>query len=177
MAAAPAVAVGLLIVYPATGNNFKRDVVEIFVSAVPVTLVGMIGYPSIIAALARLASCYLQPGLQSWQGTSAWAVWLACCLVWESCIVLFPIYASILTPTWLSFLGADIGRRTEASTILAPPSLLRAGDESFLADDVLIAPHELCVGYIRLGTSSIGARAFVDNSAIVELEHRVHHGG
>ncbi|KAM3078261.1 hypothetical protein ACMFMF_004665, partial [Clarireedia jacksonii] len=121
IAAVPAIAVGLLIVYPATENDLKSIIVELFVTAVPVTVVGMICYASIIVALVRFASRYLQPGLQSWHSTSAWAAWLTHCLMWEARVVLFPLYASILTPTWLSLLGAEVGRRSEASTILTPP--------------------------------------------------------
>ncbi|KAM0173418.1 hypothetical protein ACHAPC_010436 [Botrytis cinerea] len=176
IAAAPAVTAGSLIVRSAT-KNYPNAIVEIFVTAWPVTLVGMLCYASVIVALVRLASRYLQPGLHSWHSTAAWAAWLTHCLMWEARIVLFPLYASILTPTWLSLLGADVGGHTEASTVLTPPSLLHVGDESFIADDVLIAPYELCAGYLRLGTSSIGTRAFVGNSAIVKLEHAVQNGG
>ncbi|KAK6610296.1 NRPS protein [Botrytis cinerea] len=120
IAAAPAVTAGSLIVRSAT-KNYPNAIVEIFVTAWPVTLVGMLCYASVIVALVRLAS--------------------------------------------------------RSIDCLNTPSLLHVGDESFIADDVLIAPYELCAGYLRLGTSSIGTRAFVGNSAIVKLEHAVQNGG
>jgi hypothetical protein len=52
---------------------------------------------------------------------------------------LFPIYASLITPPWLRLLGARVGRRVEASTVIALPHLIRLADGSFLADDARLA--------------------------------------
>ncbi|MFD0328432.1 hypothetical protein ACFQZC_09815 [Streptacidiphilus monticola] len=81
--------------------------------------------------------------------------------------LLFPFYASLLTPTWLRLLGARVGRSAELSTVSGMPSLLRVDDGAFLADDTLVAPFELRGGWLRLGHSRVGTRAFVGNSGIV----------
>jgi non-ribosomal peptide synthetase-like protein len=82
-------------------------------------------------------------------------------------VTLFPMYASLLTPLWLRLLGAQVGRSVEMSTVLVLPKLLKVGDSAFLADDVLAAPYEMRGGWIRLGQSTVGSRAFVGNSGIV----------
>lgn len=41
-------------------------------------------------------------------------------------------------------------------------------DGAFLADDVLLSPAEFGAGTIRIGMSSVGAKTFVGNSAIVD---------
>jgi non-ribosomal peptide synthetase-like protein len=64
-------------------------------------------------------------------------------------------------------LGVKVGRKVEASTVLPLPTLTKVDDGAFLADDTLTAPAQLRAGWIRLGESVIGERAFVGNSAIV----------
>ena len=39
--------------------------------------------------------------------------------------LLYPLYASLATPTWLRMLGAQIGKEVEASTVLLLPSMTR----------------------------------------------------
>ena len=52
---------------------------------------------------------------------------------------MFPIYARLITPPWLRLFGARVGRRVEASTVIALPHLIRLADGSFLADDARLA--------------------------------------
>lgn len=143
------------------------------VLAVPFTLLSISSHAAECVALVRYPGRHLHPGTHSWHGASAWAAWLTSRLMMDARIALFPIYASLITPAWLRLLGARIGSLVEASTVLAPPALLEVIDGSFLADDVLAAAYQLSGGQVRLGTSSVGARAFVGNSAMVGLERAV----
>lgn len=124
-------------------------------------------YALLIAAAVRLASRRIEPGLYSAHGGIAWRVWLVHQLMDAARSSLFPLYASLLTPSWLRLLGARIGSRVEASTVLALPSLIDVDDHAFLADDTLLAPFELRGGWLRLGRSRVGRRSFVGNSGIV----------
>lgn len=176
LAAVPALGLSALVLKDYNHSNFQQLIVALLALAVPITVLSILCYATIVIALTRLAGRYLHPGIYSWHGVEAWAAWLTNRLMWDARIALFSLYASLLTPSWLRVLGARIGHRVEASTVLTLPALLDADDGSFLADDVLPAPYELWAGQLRLGTSSVGARAFVGNSAIVGLEHAVPNG-
>lgn len=80
---------------------------------------------------------------------------------------LYPLYASILTPTWLRLLGMKVGRDVELSTVLAVPAMTTVDNGAFLADDTMIAPYELSDGRLSVGTVRIGKRVFVGNSGMV----------
>lgn len=174
LAAVPALGLSVLIIDDY--GNIRQLVVAVLVLAVPATVLSVVCYAALIVALVRYAGSHLHPGIHSWHGVSAWAAWLTNHLMNEARTMLFPLYASLLTPSWLRLLGARVGQGVEASTVLAPPSLLHVDDGAFLADDVLVAPYQLSAGLLQLGTSSIGARSFVGNSAMVGLEHAIPDG-
>jgi non-ribosomal peptide synthetase-like protein len=79
---------------------------------------------------------------------------------------LFPLYASLLTPTWLRLLGAKVGSGVEASTVLLVPKMTTIGDGAFLADDTMIASYELGGGWLRVDHAKVGRRAFLGNSGM-----------
>lgn len=86
---------------------------------------------------------------------------------------LFPIYSSAFTPFWLRLLGARVGDRVEASTVLLIPKLTHVNDEAFLADDTLIVSYELGGGWLRVERTKIGRRAFVGNSGMAAPGRKV----
>jgi non-ribosomal peptide synthetase-like protein len=63
-------------------------------------------------------------------------------------------------------LGMRVGRRVEASTVLALPTMTTVGDGAFLADDTLVASYELGGGWLRIAEARIGKRAFLGNSGM-----------
>lgn len=148
-------------------GDFQQLCLGMLMMTPPGAVLGLLLYSVLIIGLVRLAGLAIRPGLYSWHGTTAWAVWLTHFLLMDSRTVLFAIYASLLTPTWLRLLGARIGRYVESSTVVPLPSLLSVQDGAFLADNVLLSPFELGNGRLRLGTSAIGEKAFVGNSAMV----------
>ena len=80
--------------------------------------------------------------------------------------LLFPLYASLLTPWWLRALGAKIGRDVEASTVLLLPKMTTVGEGAFLADDTMIASYELGGGWLHVAAAKVGKRAFLGNSGM-----------
>ncbi|MFD0633776.1 Pls/PosA family non-ribosomal peptide synthetase [Catenulispora yoronensis] len=136
-------------------------------TSVPLTLLTVFCYALLVALTVRIASRTIRPGVYPAHGGVGFRVWLVHRLMATARGTLFPLYASMLTPVWLRLLGARIGRRVEASTALALPSLLTVDDHAFLADDTLVAPYEIRGGWLRLGPSRIGKRSFVGNSGIV----------
>jgi non-ribosomal peptide synthetase-like protein len=59
-----------------------------------------------------------------------------------------------------------VGRRVEASTVLALPAMTTVGDGAFLADDTMVASYELGGGWLRIAEARIGKRAFLGNSGM-----------
>ncbi|MEV4441949.1 Pls/PosA family non-ribosomal peptide synthetase, partial [Streptomyces sp. NPDC049577] len=133
----------------------------------PFTFVTAVCWIMVVALTVRLLGRGLRPGLHPACGGVAWRAWLVTRLLTGTRASLFPLYASLATPTWLRMLGAKVGRRAEISTVLPLPSLLTVEDGAFLADDTLVAPYELRGGWLRLGPARVGRRAFVGNSGIV----------
>ncbi|WP_269858992.1 Pls/PosA family non-ribosomal peptide synthetase, partial [Streptomyces sp. RPT161] len=124
-------------------------------------------YAALVALVVRVTGGALRPGSHPVYGSVAWCAWVTSRLMDQARKLLFPFYASLLTPLWLRLCGAKVGRRAEISTVLTLPQLTRIEHGAFLADDTLVAPFELRGRWLRLGRSAVGRRAFVGNSGIV----------
>ncbi len=123
--------------------------------------------------LARLLGLGLSPGAYPIHSLRAWQAWATMRLLDEARTWLFPLYSSALTPMWLRLLGARVGRRVEASTVLLIPKLTSINDEAFLADDTLLGSYELGGGWLRVERTKIGKRAFVGNSGMTAPGRKV----
>jgi non-ribosomal peptide synthetase-like protein len=135
--------------------------------AVPAaTLTGVLTYALLVLAAVRLLGLGLRTGHHALHSRPAWQAWTVIQLMDQARGVLFPLYASSLTPVWLRALGMKVGSGVEASTVLALPSMTTVGDGAFLADDTLIAPYELGGGWLRIAAAEIGERAFLGNSGM-----------
>ncbi len=78
------------------------------------------------------------------------------------------IYASVYAPTWLRSLGVTVGRHAEISTAEGiVPELLCLGEDSFIADGVMLGDEELRGGWMVLEPTKIGNRSFIGNGAYV----------
>ncbi|WP_407646215.1 Pls/PosA family non-ribosomal peptide synthetase [Gordonia iterans] len=127
--------------------------------------------------VVRLASLGLKPGSYPVRSRTGWQVWLTERVMDSARTYLFPLYASLLTPWWFRALGATIGKDTEISTALVIPKFTVVGDQSFLADDTMMASYELGGGWMRIGEARVGKRAFLGNSGMVAPERKVPKGG
>ncbi|MFJ4521791.1 Pls/PosA family non-ribosomal peptide synthetase [Streptomyces sp. NPDC088810] len=165
LAAAPA-GITLFVLLRHT-TSYGRAVELLLLLSVPAAALTYACYAGLLGAAIRLLGCVLAPGLHPGRGKTAWAAWLTYRLMDAARTQLFPIYASLLTPVWLRLLGARVGRRVEASTVLGLPGLMTLDDGAFLADDTLVAPFEVRGGWLRLGEAHVGRRALVGNSGIV----------
>lgn len=130
------------------------------------TLAGIIVYAALTLVLVRLFSLGLRAGVHPVRSRIGWQAWATIRLMDAARVDLFLIYASLLTPNWLRALGARIGHDTEISTAVAIPKLMQVKEESFLADDTMVAGYELGGGWMLIDDSKIGKRAFLGNSGI-----------
>ncbi|MFJ7987235.1 Pls/PosA family non-ribosomal peptide synthetase [Streptomyces sp. NPDC096351] len=136
------------------------------VAVVPGALAYGLAYASLVLVAVRLLSLGLRTGSHPTHSRVAWQAWTVTQLMDRARETLFPLYAGLITPVWLRLLGMRIGRGAEVSTVLALPSLTTVGEGAFLADDTLTAPYELGGGWVRIGHSEIGRRAFLGNSGM-----------
>ncbi|MEU2078377.1 Pls/PosA family non-ribosomal peptide synthetase [Streptomyces sp. NPDC013489] len=135
-------------------------------AVVPGALAYGLAYASLVLVPVRLLNLGLRTGSHPTHSRVAWQAWTVTQLMDLARETLFPLYAGLITPVWLRLLGMKIGRGAEVSTVLALPSLTTVGEGAFLADDTLTAPYELGGGWVRIGHSEIGRRAFLGNSGM-----------
>ena len=127
--------------------------------------------------IVRLAAIGLTAGTHPVRSRVGWQMWLTERAMDAARTYLFPLYASLLTPWWFRALGASIGRDTEISTALVVPKFTEVGDQSFLADDTMVASYELGGGWMRIGPARVAKRAFLGNSGMVAPQRKVPKGG
>ena len=94
--------------------------------------------------------------------------WLVNQIQETSLHVLHGVYATVFAPFWYRLLGAKVGRDAEISTALGVvPDMLTLGDETFIADAVLLGDEEIDGGWITMQPTVISRRSFVGNGAYV----------
>jgi non-ribosomal peptide synthetase-like protein len=159
---------GLLIMAAFLGgtSTLSGAVQAALVAVAPATVAFLAAYALLVLVFVRLLSVGLRPGYHPVHGRIAWQAWATERLMNMARVGLFPLYASLFTPVWLRALGMRVGRRVEASTVLALPSMTTVGDGAFLADDTMIASYELGGGWLRIAEARIGKRAFLGNSGM-----------
>jgi non-ribosomal peptide synthetase-like protein len=82
--------------------------------------------------------------------------------------LLHPIYATLYVTPWYRALGVKVGHRAEISTASEiVPDLVEIGDESFIADAVVLGAARIEPGAVRLEHTRIGRRSFIGNSALL----------
>ncbi|MBL1077275.1 amino acid adenylation domain-containing protein [Nocardia sp. 2] len=144
----------------------------------PVAMLLSLGVYAVVTVLAvRLFSIGLTEGYHPVRSRVGWQAWSTERLLDSARTFLFPLYASLLTPIWLRLLGAKVGKRVEASTVLLLPKFTTVADGAFLADDTMIASYELGGGWLRIGEAKVGKRAFLGNSGMTAPGRRVPKNG
>lgn len=94
--------------------------------------------------------------------------WLVSRLMDMSLNILHPVYATLYVVPFLRSLGVKIGRGAEVSTARGINfELTEIGDESFIADHVLIGNETMRNHTVTLKKTVLKDRAFVGNAALV----------
>ena len=172
-----AIAAGGALALAGAGVADRADVADLAAALlpwlVPATVVAWLVLVLLVLGIVRLARVGMRPGAYPVRSRVALQVWATSRVLDEARTWLFPLYSSLLTPTWLRLLGARIGKDVEASTVLMIPSLTTVNDHAFLADDTLIGGYELGGGWLRIERVKIGKRAFVGNSGMAAPGRKV----
>ncbi|GAA2747753.1 non-ribosomal peptide synthetase [Terrabacter aerolatus] len=165
---------GALLVGGAVGRAEAGAAVVAAYAAVPaVTVIALFTLAAATVVLVRLLAIGLREGYFPVRSRVGWQVWATERLLDQARTLLFPIYASLVTPSWLRALGARVGRDVEASTVLLLPSMTSVADGAFLADDTLVAGYELAHGWVHIAPAKVGKRAFLGNSGMTAPGRRV----
>ncbi|MFZ3454626.1 Pls/PosA family non-ribosomal peptide synthetase [Arthrobacter sp. 7Tela_A1] len=140
----------------------------------PVFVVLTMGtYLALTIFSVRMLASLLPPGIHRLDSSAGWAAWLSNQLLAKSLISMYPLYAGMLTPVWMEWLGAKVGKNAEISTVETIPHLTSVGDRSFLADHSLVSAARVRQGWLHLGPTSVGEKSFVGNSGIVGADTAV----
>ncbi|MBT1678173.1 Pls/PosA family non-ribosomal peptide synthetase [Curtobacterium aurantiacum] len=162
------VAVGLLVTLALVGRatTLGEAVLRALVTVPLATVVAGTVYALLVVVAVRLLGVGLHEGRHPVRSRIGWQVWSTERVLDAARTLLFPLYASLVTPVWLRLLGARVGRDTEISTVLLIPALTQIASGAFLADDTMVATYELGGGRVRIGRSKVGRRAFLGNSGM-----------
>lgn len=177
----PIVALSLGALVIAQGVRSAPDVATAGLRALPWLVPGVLVAGVVLAGAivisVRLLAIGLEPGIYPVRSRVGWQAWCTERLLDSARTLLFPIYASLITPLWLRLLGAQVGKDVEASTVVLLPSMTTIEDGAFLADDTMVASYDLHNGWLRIGRVTIGKRAFLGNSGLAGGGHSVPRDG
>lgn len=110
----------------------------------------------------------IQPGLYPVHSWAYYRKWLVSQILDASLHVLHGVYATVYAPWWYRLLGAKVGKHAEISSAMGVvPDLLTLGDESFVADAVILGDEEVSGGWMSVRPTVVGNRSFIGNGACV----------
>ena len=131
---------------------------------------------AVMIVSTALVSAFIRWGLLPKLRPGSWPVhsnvycrkWLVNQIQESSLHVLHGVYATVYAPFWYRMLGAKVGRDAEISTALGVvPDMLTLGDETFIADAVLLGDEQIDGGWMTMQPTVISRRSFVGNCAYI----------
>jgi non-ribosomal peptide synthetase-like protein len=145
---------------------FLLRLVKFFALALPASVV-LIALTALLSAGMRWAFLpRMRAGSWPVHSKRYLAKWLVSQIQESSLAVLHGIYATVYSATWYRLLGARVGRDAELSTALGVvPDMLTLGDETFIADAVMLGDEQVVGGWMSVQPTVIGHRSFVGNGA------------
>lgn len=159
---------GVIIMTIVIDQQFYERVFLALAFFIPVfTILTSVTWLTLIVVTVRVLAGDILPGYFAVRSRTGLATWMTWALLQRSLVQAYPLYASWLTPSFLRLLGAKVGKNVEISTIETIPHLTRLDDGCFIADHASLTPTRIRQGWLHIGTTVIGERSFVGNSAMV----------
>ncbi|MFA9217924.1 MAG: Pls/PosA family non-ribosomal peptide synthetase, partial [Sphingomonadaceae bacterium] len=150
------------------GDDLRIQLLRYFLLAFPASAVLIVLTALLSAGIRWSVLPRLQPGRSAIHSNTYCAKWLVSQIQESSLNVLHGIYATIFAPYWYRLLGAKVGRDAEISTALGVvPDMLTLGDETFIADAVMLGDEEIDGGWMTMQPTVISHRSFVGNGAYI----------
>ncbi len=144
------------------------QLVKYFFLAFPAIAVLIICTALISAALRWIVLMRVKAGRWPVHSNVYCRRWLVNQIQESSLNILHGVYATVYAPFWYRLLGAKVGRDAEISTAQGVvPDLLTLGDESFIADGVMLGDESIQGGWMQTRPTVISKRSFVGNGAYI----------
>jgi non-ribosomal peptide synthetase-like protein len=149
-------------------NKMPFQLVKYFLLAFPAT--------AVLIVCTALLSAGIRWSMLPRMKAGSWPVhsniycckWLVNQIQESSLSILHGVYATVYAPFWYRLLGAKVGRDAEISTALGVvPDMLTLGDETFIADAVLLGDEQIDGGWMTMKATVISRRSFVGNGAYI----------
>ena len=150
------------------GETMGIRLLRYFVLAFPASAVLIVLTALLSAGIRWTVLPRLKPGRSAVHSNTYCAKWLVSQIQESSLNVLHGIYATVFAPYWYRLLGAKVGKDAEISTALGVvPDMLTLGDETFIADAVMLGDEEIDGGWMTMQPTVISNRSFVGNGAYI----------
>ncbi len=149
-------------------STIQGQLVRYFVLAVPASAVLVLMTALVSAAIRWGFLPRIQPGRYAVHSNAYCKKWLVSHIQESSLNVLHGIYATVYAPFWYRLLGAKVGRDAEISTALGVvPDMLTLGDETFIADAVMLGDEHTDGGWMTMEPTVVSNRSFVGNGSYI----------
>ncbi|HEX8405373.1 MAG TPA: Pls/PosA family non-ribosomal peptide synthetase, partial [Duganella sp.] len=150
------------------GEGMGIRLLRYFLLAFPASAVLILLTAILSAGIRWTVLPRLEPGRFAVHSNTYCAKWLVSQIQESSLQVLHGIYATVFAPYWYRLLGAKVGKDAEISTALGVvPDMLTLGDETFIADAVMLGDEEIDGGWMIMQPTVISHRSFVGNGAYI----------
>jgi non-ribosomal peptide synthetase-like protein len=149
-------------------STISGQLVRYFVLALPASAV-LIALTMLVSAGIRWGFLpRLAPGRSAVHSNTYCKKWLVSHIQESSLQVLHGIYATVFAPFWYRLLGAKVGRDAEISTAMGVvPDMLTLGDETFIADAVMLGDEQIDGGWMTMEPTVVSNRSFVGNGSYI----------
>jgi len=149
-------------------NSISGQLARYFVLALPASAV-LIALTMLVSAGIRWGFLpRLEPGRSAVHSNTYCKKWLVSHIQESSLQVLHGIYATVFAPFWYRLLGAKVGRDAEISTAMGVvPDMLTLGDETFIADAVMLGDEQIDGGWMTMEPTVVSNRSFVGNGSYI----------
>ena len=150
------------------GRDVTTQLARYFLLAFPASAVLIVLTALLSAAIRWGALPRLKPGSSPVHSNIYCAKWLVSHIQESSLNVLHGIYATVYAPYWYRLLGAKVGKGAEISTALGVvPDMLTLGDDTFIADAVMLGDEQIDGGWMTMRPTVISHRSFVGNGSYI----------
>ena len=149
-------------------SDLSFQLAKYFILAFPATGVLIVCTALLSAGIRWTVLPRLKPGSWPVHSNLYCAKWLVNQIQESSLAVLHGVYATVYAPFWYRLLGAKVGRDAEISSALGlVPDMLTLGDETFIADAVMLGDESIDGGWMSMQPTVISRRSFVGNGSYI----------
>jgi len=150
------------------GSDLSVQLLKYLMLAFPATAALIVGTAFLSALVRWVVLPKMQPGRYSLHSNLYLVKWVVNQIQRASLAMLHGVYATVYAPFWYRLLGAKVGRDAEISTAVGLlPDMLTLGDETFVADNVMLGDEKVDGGWMTLEPTELMRRSFVGNSSYV----------